>query len=54
MTNTIVRARIDEQVKEEAAAVVGDYRPDRVRCVPPDDDADCQGQGASFRAFGTQ
>jgi hypothetical protein len=41
MTNTVVRARIDQRVKEEAAAVLATIG--RIRRLPFDDDAHRQG-----------
>ena len=43
MTNTVVRARIDEHVKEEGRGRPGGDCADRVRRFPPDDGADRKG-----------
>ena len=46
MTNTVVRARIDEHVKEEAAAVLA--HP--VGRISTHDGTDCERQGLAVRA----
>jgi len=45
MTNTVVRARIDERVKRGSRRCAGVDWPYRVRRIPVDDDADREGQG---------
>ena len=47
--NSVVRARIDEQTKNEAAAVLKAMGL-TIRCLPPDDGQDRQGKGAPVRA----
>ena len=42
MTNTVVRARIDEQVKEEAAAVLATIGLTVSDAFPANDGADCE------------
>jgi hypothetical protein len=51
MTSTVVRARIDERVKREAAAVLSEIGLTLVRRLPNDDGAHRKGEGSPVRAI---
>ena len=51
---TVVRARIDEKTKQEAADRARRDRPHRVRCLPPDDGAHRDRETPAVRAPGAE
>lgn len=52
--NTVVRARINERIKNEASAVLASIGLTAFGCLPHDDDAHRQGKGAAVRTPGAE
>jgi len=52
--NSVVRARIDERIKNEAAAVLSAMGAHGVGRLPHDASQDREGEGVAVRAAGSQ